>query len=474
MENAMLKNWCEFLSPSDIQAIHDTSMKIMGEIGILFPEENALEIFRKNGFKVEGKKVFFSQEQVMGAVKNVPDQFTLHARNPDRNVIIGNGKPVFAPGYGAPFLVDAQEGKREPTLDDYHNLVKLAHALPNQDLSGHLMVEPQDIPSDTAHLQMLHAHMLHSDKPFIGSSEGARGSQHTMEMIEILFGGKPDRPVTVGLINPLSPLGYGTEMLEAILAYARAGQPLIFATLIMAGSTGPITLAGVLAVQNAELLAGIVLAQLVKPGLPCMYGSTSTNIDLRTGALAIGSPELSLCISAHAQLARFYGLPSRGGGALTDSSICDAQAGYESMFSLLTTVNSGIEFVLHAGGIVSSYLAFSYEKFVMDDEICGMLRHYLRGIQVEPDTLAYEVIAHVGPGGHFLGEDHTLERCRTEFWEPTLSDRSGLEAWWDGDRVDTPTRATQRWQELVARHEDPPMDQTTARQLQSYVAEKLD
>jgi trimethylamine--corrinoid protein Co-methyltransferase len=469
----MPKNWCEFLSPSDIQAIHETSMKLLGEIGILFPEESALEIFKNSGFKVEGKKVFFSEEQVMGAVRNVPHQFTLHARNPKRNITVGDGNPVFAPGYGAPFLVDAQLGKRGPTLEDYHNLVKLAHALPNQDLSGHLMVEPQDIPSEIAHLHMLHAHILHSDKPFIGSSEGMRGSQHTMEMIDILFGGKPERPVTVGLINPLSPLGYGTEMVQAILAYARAGQPLIFATLIMAGSTGPITLAGVLALQNAELLAGIVLAQLINPGLPCIYGSTSTNIDLRTGALAVGSPELSLCLSAHAQLARLYGLPSRGGGALTDASLTDPQAGYESMFSLLTTVNSGIDFVLHAGGILSSYLAFSYEKFVMDDEICGMLRQYLRGIQVDPDTLAYEVMAHVGPGGHFLGEDHTLERCRTEFWQPALLDRSGLEAWWDGDCLDTTARATQRWKELVSRHEDPPLDQTITRQLQSYVDEHL-
>src|SRR3990172_9237148 len=295
----MLKNWCEFLSPSDIQAIHDTSMKLLNEVGILFPEESAVQIFRDHGFKVEGRKVFFNEEQVMGAVKNVPGQFTLYARNPKRNVVIGDGNPVFAPGYGAPFLVDAQTGKRTPTIEDYRNLVKLAQLLPNQDLSGHLMVEPQHIPNETAHLYMLQAHMLHSDKPFIGSAEGACGAQHTMDMAEILFGGKPDRPVTIGLINPLSPLGYGTEMLKALMAYARAVQPLIIATLIMAGSTGPITLARVLALQNAEQLAGIVLAQLIKPGLPSIYGSTSTNIDLRTGGLAIGSPEFSFFLTPH-------------------------------------------------------------------------------------------------------------------------------------------------------------------------------
>jgi trimethylamine--corrinoid protein Co-methyltransferase len=448
-------------------------MKLMKEIGVLFPEENALEIFKEHGFSVDGQKVYFTEQQVMDAVKTVPDQFTLHARNPDRNVLVGDGNPVFAPGYGAPFLVDAELGKRDATLKDYHNLVKLAHMLPNQDLSGHLMVEPQDIPSDTAHIQMLYANMLHSDKPFIGSSEGKTGTRHTMEMIDILFGGNPGKPVTCGLINPLSPLGYGTEMLEAVIGYAKAQQPLIFASLIMAGSTGPITLAGVLAVQNAELLAGIVLAQLISPGLPCLYGSTSTNIDLRTGALAIGSPELSLCIAGHTQLARFYGMPSRGGGALTDASVIDAQAGYESMFSMLTTVNSGIDFVLHAGGIMSGYLAFSYDKFVMDDEVCGMLRQYLKGIQVDADTLAYEVIAAVGPGGHFLGEDHTLERCRTEFFQPNLFDRSGLELWWGGDQLDTTARATKRWKELIAGHKDPPLEDIIVRQFQSYLEENL-
>jgi trimethylamine--corrinoid protein Co-methyltransferase len=469
----MLKNKCEFLSPTDIQAIHDTSMKILEKIGILFPDENALEIFRNNGFKVEGKKVFFSEEQVMSAVKNVPRQFTLHARNPVRDVIIGDGNPVFAPGYGAPFLVDAEKGKRVPTLEDYHNLAKLAHMLPNQNLSGHLMAQPQDIPSKLAHLYMLHACMVHSDKPFIGSSNGAEAVQHTIDLIEILFGEKPEKPVTLGVINPLSPLSYSSDMIEAIIAYVQARQPVLISTLVMAGSTGPITLASVIAQQSAEILAGIVLAQLIQPGVPVLYGSTSTNIDMRTGILAIGSPELSLCISAHAQMACFYELPCRSGGSLTDSTITDAQAGFESMFSLLTTVNSGVDFVLHAAGILSGYMAFSYEKFIMDDEICGMMRKYIGGIEVSPETLAYDVIAKVGHDGHFLGEDHTLERCHTEFWQPALFDRSGLEAWWDGERLDTTARATQRWKDLLAKHEDPPLDGTTARQLQSYVEKHL-
>jgi trimethylamine--corrinoid protein Co-methyltransferase len=238
----------------------------------------------------------------------------------------------------------------------------------------------------------------------------------------------------------------------------------------MAGSTGPVTLAGVLAQQNAEILAGIVLAQLILPGTPVLYGSTSSNIDMRTGALSIGSPELSLCIGAHAQLSRFYGLPSRGGGALTDSRATDARSGFESMFSLLTTINSGIDFVLHAAGILSSYMAFSYEKFILDDEMIGMLRRYMQGIEVSPDTLAYDVIAKVGHGGHFLGEDHTLDRCRTAFWEPEVAVRSGFKHI-SPVQENTISSARRRWKDLLAGHQDPPMDKTIRRQLETYVEE---
>ncbi|MBE9524616.1 MAG: trimethylamine methyltransferase family protein, partial [Chloroflexi bacterium] len=282
----MLKNWTEFLSLADIQAIHDTSMELLNTVGIKFPQDEALHIFQEHGFKVDGETVYMTEEQVMAAISSTPAGFTIHARNPQRDIQIGGGRPVFAPGYGAPFLVDFETGKRVPTLEDYHNLAKLAHALPHQDMSGHLMVEPQDIPSETANIQMLHANMIHSDKPFIGSTEGTAGANHTLEMIKILFGEQDGEARTCGLINSLSPLGFGSDMIEALIAYARAHQPVIVAALIMAGSTGPITLAGVLALQNAEQLAGIALTQLINPGAPAIYGSTSTNIDMRTGALA--------------------------------------------------------------------------------------------------------------------------------------------------------------------------------------------
>jgi trimethylamine--corrinoid protein Co-methyltransferase len=395
-------------------------------------------------------------------------------------VTIGNGKPVFAPGYGAPFLVDATPsidgviGTRIPTMADYADLVRLAHALPNQDMSGHLLVDPGDVPADTSHIPMLHAHMVHSDKPFMGSAAGKRGARHTMEMAGILFGDDiGDKYVTISLINSLSPLGYGTEMLEALVEFARVRQPVVIAALMMAGATGPVTLAGVLVVQTAELLAGVTLTQLISPGAPVVFGSASTNMDLRSGALSVGSPELSQIAVAHVQLARHYGLPSRSGGALTDASFPDAQAGFESMLSLTTTMSSGADFVLHMGGILSSYLAFSYEKFVLDDEMCGMVRRFHQGIIVDEDTLAYDVIANVGPGGNYLMEMHTVERCRKEFWEPALCDRGGLEAWMQDGQKTAVDRARVRWQKLVAEHRDPPLDGAIARQLDEFVEAQL-
>jgi trimethylamine--corrinoid protein Co-methyltransferase len=444
-------------------------MQYLANVGVHLPYDEAITVFEEHGFKTDGHKVYLEEKQVMDAIATVPSQFTIHARDQEKSVVVGRGEPVFAPAYGAPFLVDYEVGKRTPTLEDYHNLAKLGHALPNQDLSGHLMVEPDGVTA--ANVQMLYANMIYSDKVFIGSAEGKKGAEQTLAMAEILFGADfvKENPITVSLINSLTPLGYGDEMLEALVVFARAGQPIVVAALAMAGSTAPVTLAGTLALQNAELLAGVVLTQLINPGTPVVYGSTSTNIDMRTGALAIGSPELSIMIAAHAQLARHYGLPSRSGGSLTDSSVPDAQAGFESMLSLVTTVASGVDFVLHSAGILSSYLAFSYEKFVMDDEMCGIMRRYRKGIEVSDDTLAYDIGAKVGPGGNFLMEMHTVKRCRTEFWSPNLVDRGGLEAWMSGGQQRTLDRAHRRWKKLLEKYEQPEIDAGVAQQLEDFV-----
>ena len=464
----------EILSQEDIERIHRTSMGVLSTVGVEFPSQEALDLFRRHGVETDGSRVFITEDQLWQALETAPGRFTLHARNPERDVTIGRGAPsVFAPGYGAPFLIGVEGNKRTPTVEDYRTLVKLAHALPNQDVSGHLLAEPGDVAPETAPLHMLHAHILHSDKPFLGSVDSELAVRHTMEMVRILFGEEAgERPVTMGVVSSLTPLGYSREMAGAILTYAREGQALLIANLAMAGSTAPITLAGLLAMQTAELLAGVVLSQLVRPGTPVICGTTSTNIDMRSGALAIGSPELAQVTVAHTALMRYYGLPSRGSGALTDANYPNAQAGLESMMGMLTVVNSGADFVLHAAGILSSYLAFSCEKFVIDDEICGRVRRLHQPLVVDDETLAFDSIARVGPGGHFLLEDETARRCRTEFWQPAVSDRSNLDQWLRAGQPDVVHQARERWQQLVAAHQDPLLDDMVARQLAAFVKEE--
>jgi trimethylamine--corrinoid protein Co-methyltransferase len=460
------------LSANELATLHETSMELLAHVGVDFYDNQALSIFRKNGAKVNGCNVTLREKQVMEAVAQAPEQFYIRARNPINNLTVGNGEPIFVPAYGAPFIMD-ENGRRQPTLNDYEKLVRLVDALPNQDMSGYLLVEPADVPACQLFPLMLYAGMVNSDKPYMGITLNKGGALQTMEMSAILFGeamaNLVEQPVTVGLVDSLSPLQYSADSSEVIITYAEHGQPLLITSLIMAGATGPVTLAGTLAQQNAEILAGITLAQLVRPGTPVIYGAASTIMDLRTSILAIGSPELAVLSRASSQMARLYGLPSRGGGSLTDAHGPDAQAGFESMLGLLTACNSGFDLILHASGILSSFLAVSYEKFVIDDEICGLVRQYGRGLAITPETLAYDVIAGVGPGGNFLEEAHTYRHCRTAAWQPTLCSRQDLESWQSNGRIDMVSRARRRWQDLLAEHEPPALDLTTARQLRQYV-----
>ena len=470
----MLNNQLQFLAQADVETIHDYSMRLLEEIGVEIPVEAARDIFRQHGATVEGTRVHLTRDLIEKSIKQAPAAFTIHARNPKKDIIVGGNHTVFAPGYGAPFLMDAEAGQRHATAEDYDNLVRLAHALPELDLSGHLIVDPHDAPAGAAHLHMLRAHMLYSDKPFIGSADGLRGAKASVDMAGILLGDVEqvrNNPMMISLINTLSPLGYAAEMIEALMYFARWGQPVVVASMAQAGATAPVTLAGMMVQQNAEVLTGITLAQLVNPGTPVVYGSTSTVMDMNTAAAAIGSPEYSVLIAAHAQMGRFYDLPTRSGGSLTDSQVVDAQAGMESMMSLLTVVNAGINFVLHAAGILGSYLTFSYEKMVVDAEICGMVRRYRQGLTLGEDDLAFDTIAKVGPGGNYLMEDHTLQHFRNAFYRPVIGNRDALPAWEEKGSRDMLTRARARWQKLLSDYETPELEAGVREKLDAYVVE---
>ena len=456
--------------------IHEASMALLRDVGVAFNEPEALEIFAANGFRVDGKTVFMDEAQVRKALETAPSRFTVTARNPERSVAIGEDDFVFVPGYGAPFISLPDGGQREATMADYDNFCKLVHTSKTIDMNGFMMVEPGDAAPDTAHLDMMFSSIVLCDKPFMGSPVSKQGARDCVEMAAILWGGKKKLadvgPVSVSLINSLSPLQFSEEMAGSLIELARANQACVIASLIMAGSSGPVTLSGVLTVQNAEILAGITLAQLVNPGAPVIYGSTSSAMDMRSGGLSIGCPELSMVVSATAQMARFYNLPSRSGGGLTDAHFPDAQAAGESLLALSTAARNGINFILHAVGILGSYISMSFEKFLIDEEYCGVVRRLFKPIDFSDDAIDLEMIKSVGIGGQYLTQPKTFKLCRTEFYMTDFFNRQNYAGWKAAGARRIDEMATDRLSQRLAEYKKPAIDPDVETALSTYVAER--
>lgn len=462
------------LTQEQVKIIHENTMKILQEIGVEFSYEPAIEVFRKQGQKIEGHRVYFDREFVEEMVSKAPAEFTLHARNPENNLVCGGENTIFMPGYGAPFIHDVNGKRRNATMDDYNNFVKLAGASKNLHMTGGNVVEPTDVTDEIRHMKMLYSHITNSDKCFMGSSSGYEKARDVIEITALLHGGMDvikEKPALSCLINSVTPLKYDDRMLGGLMAYAETGQAMVIASLVMSGSTGPATLAGALSVQNAEVLAGITLAQCINPGTPVVYGSTSAITDMASGALSIGNPECALFTSASAQLARFYGVPCRGGGGLTDSKIVDAQAGYESMMTLLAASATGVNFILHSAGILQYYMAMSFEKFMMDDEIAGMILRYLKGYDMTEEKLAFDVIKQVGPGGHYLTQKHTRKNFKVEFFRPQLSDRQSYDGW-EKEGLDVNKRANVKWQDVLANYTAPALDESVKQKIDEYIEKR--
>ena len=458
------------LTEEQVQEIHDRTIHILETIGVEFKYEPALEVFCNHGQRIEGERVFFTREFIESMIESAPSQFTLLARNPENNLVCGGENTIFMPGYGAAFIQEANGSRRSSNMNDYDNFVKLAGASKNQHMTGGNVIEPSDVNEHIRHLRMMYSHITNSDKCFMGSALGYLKANESIEMASIVFGKEAmsKDPAVICLINSITPLIFDERMAGAIMAYAEQRQAMIVAALVMSGSTGPVSLAGAITVQNAEVLAGISLAQAINPGTPVVYGSSSALADMTSGALSIGCPECSLFTTASAQLARFYDLPSRGGGGLTDAKVADAQAGLESMMNLWGAGVSRINFVLHAAGILESYNAMSYEKFIIDDEICGMLLRYLQGIDFSEEMFAYDVIKEVGPGGHFLYEDHTVENFRKEQRFPDVSNRD-VYGMWAVSKPDIVQVAHDRWQSILDSYEPPALDEAINEKLLQFI-----
>lgn len=467
-------NRYELLKKEEIEQIHETTMEVMEKVGVEFHYQPARDVLAKAGARIEGERVFFNRKLVEEQIKKAPSQFKLYARNPEKNLVIGGNNLVFTPGYGSPFITDLDSGKRQGTLQDFVNLAKLSGASPNQDLTGGVLVEPNDVPSNKRHIEMIYACIKNSDKCFMGSAYGDKSAQDSVKMMSMVFGPewKPvEKPALITLINSITPLVFDPRMLGALMEYAKTGQAVIITALAMAGATGPATLAGSLVCQNAEVLAGITLAQLIREGTPVVYGSASSITEMSTGSLTIGAPEMSLLCAASAQIARYYNLPCRGGGAVCDAKTADAQAGYESMMNLLMAEVSGINFVLHAAGIMESYNTISYEKFIIDDEICGMVKRIRKAFDIDRETLASDVIKQVGPGGHFLDKEHTFMHFRKEFYRPALSNRTTYELWKNTGSPQAMETANKKWKDILANYQPPELSADVDNTLKKFIAE---
>ncbi|MEM7530647.1 MAG: trimethylamine methyltransferase family protein [Chloroflexota bacterium] len=464
-------------SPENIQRIHDMSMRILSELGIAFYDDECCEILASHGARVEeGSIVHFTEDLLMEYVSKAPSQYTQLARNPANNVIIGGNRSVFAPVYGPPFVYDMDRGRREGTLEDFQNFVKLAYMSPYLHHSGGTVCEPNDEPVATRHLDMIYSHMKYSDKPFMGSVTEPWNAADSVTMCEILFGKEVIRenPAMTSLINISSPRRHDDRMLGCIKVYAKARQAMIITPFLMAGAMSPASIAGTLALQNAEALSGIALAQMIEPGCPIVYGSFMTNLDLQSGATVFGSPSSQLTMLTVSQLAHRYNLPFRTGGTFSSSKLPDAQAGYESTQTMLPAVQGQTNFILHSAGWLESGLASGYEKFVMDAELLGMYHYWANGIDYSDEAFAYDAFLEVEAGGHFLGTQHTMRHFRDAFHRPDtdVMDYKAFEQWEIDGSEDAIVRANKKWKQMLAEYEAPPLDAAIDAELQTFMKDR--
>lgn len=465
----------EFASEEQVERLHRASMYILEEIGIEFLDDEALDLWEQAGATVdrESQRVRIGRDLLNEALATAPATFTWRARNPQRNVEIGDNAIVFAPNSGMAYVTDLEQGRRSSTYADFKNFLKLAQQCNALHFAGSPLVEPQDVPVSFRHLRRVSAAFTLSDKPMRDAAHGRVIPADNVNLARIAFGDPlPPDPVIGGVVNVNSPLRYDARMLGGLITYARAGQACIITPFILAGAMSPISIAAAVAQQNAEALAGVALTQLVRPGAPVIYGGFTTNVDMRSGSPAFGTPEGAWALLIGAQLARRYRLPYRGSGSLNTSKAPDAQAAYESMWTLWPAVMAHTNFVHHAVGWLEGGLTASLEKFIIDAEGLAMFHHFLDGPSITEEDLALDMIADVGPGGHHFGTPHTQERFATEFYQPFLSDRLNYESWLAQGGMDAAERAHQIWQELLAEYEPPPLDPAIKEEMTDYCARR--
>ncbi|MCB1394934.1 MAG: trimethylamine methyltransferase family protein [Rhodobacter sp.] len=465
----------DVLGEESLQRIEAAADRILAETGIDFrDDEEALALWKKAGARVDGVRVRFEPGMLREILRTAPAEFTQHARNPANAVRIGGRNVVFAPAYGSPFVMDLDRGRRFGTLEDFENFVKLAQSCPWLHHSGGTICEPTDIAVNKRHLDMVYAHIKYSDRAFLGSVTAEDRAEDSIEMARILFGAEfaDENCVIMGNFNVNSPLVWDGTMTKGMRAYARAGQGTVLVPFILGGAMGPVTSAGAIAQSLAETMAGCALIQLERPGAPVVFGNFLSSMSLRSGSPTFGTPEPAIGSMVIGQLARRLNLPLRCSGNFTNSKLPDAQAMMEGTMSMLAAVQCGANYVLHSAGFLDGLLSMSYEKFVLDADLCGAMHAYLRGVEVDDNALAVDAFAEVGPGNHFFGCQHTLANYETAFWDSALSDNEPFEKWQQAGGEDSATRANRLWKKQLAEYQAPDLDPGTDEALREFMARR--
>ena len=462
--------------PKASNSFHNASMRILEEVGVDFRDEEALALWKQAGADVSGERVHLDRNLVMDLVSKTPETFDLHGRNPERKVTVGGRNSIFIPTYGSPFVRDLDGERRYGTLADLENFHKLAYMAPGLHSTGGVTVEPVDVAVSKRHLQIAYSALRHSDKPFMGATTARERAEDTVAMAKIVFGDDfvEANTVMASVCNCNSPLVWDATMLDAVKVYARHNQAVLLSPFVMAGASAPASSVGSVAQLNAEALAGLAFAQVVRPGAPMIYGNFLATVSMKSGAPMAGTPEISLMNFMIGQLARRYRVPWRSSGMVAGSKLNDAQSAYESNMTMQSVLLAGANYIFHSAGWMEAGLSAGYSKFVLDCEQVEMFYRMGQGIDFSDLDDCIEAVREVGPGGHFLGTQHTREHFETAFYMPELLDNNSFEQWEIEGATDANARGIARAKEMLDRYDDdaPTLDPAVDEALRAFIAQR--
>jgi trimethylamine--corrinoid protein Co-methyltransferase len=466
----------ELASPDQIEAIHQASLRILSEIGMKILDDETRALLIGAGACVhDDLMVRFDPEMIAPIISTAPSQFTLHATNPAHHLTIGGDHMAFGSVASAPNSADLDGGRRTGNRHDYQNFLRLVQSLNSIHFTPGYPVEPVDIHGSVRHLEATFDLLTLTDKVIHVYSLGRQRNIDAIEMVRIARSATDDQidaePSLVTIINTNSPLTLDVPMSHGIIEMSRRNQAVCVTPFTLAGAMAPITLAGALSQQNAEALVGLMLTQIVRPGSPFIYGGFTSNVDMQSGAPAFGTPEYWKTAIIGGQLARRYHVPYRSSNTCAANAV-DAQAAYESMYSIWGAISGGTNFMMHGAGWMEGGLHASFEKMVIDADLLHMASAALDPLVVDDDTLAFEAIKEVGPGGHFFGTAHTQARYRTEFYRPMISDWRNYENWADAGSPEAAGKANRLVKTFLAEYQPPPMDDTVRAELTAFVARR--